>query len=58
MTAMPVTSWVIGRDDLFGLPSAAPLLAGGLDSIGMTSASNIGAVATLWNTESATQGAP
>lgn len=58
MTAMPVTSWVVGRDDLFGLPSAAPLLAGGLDSIGMTSASNIGAVATLWNTESATQGAP
>lgn len=58
MTAMPVASWVVGRDDLFGLPSAAPLLAGALDSIGMTSASNIGAVATLWNTVSTTQGAP
>jgi hypothetical protein len=58
MAAMPVASWVVGRDDLFGLPSAAPLAAGGLESIGMTSASNIGAVATLWNSESATHGAP
>lgn len=57
MTGMPVASWVVGRDDLFGLPSAAPLVAGGLGSIGMTSAHNIGEVATLWNTEGATQGA-
>lgn len=58
MTGMAVASWVVGRDDLFGLPSATPLAAGGLDSIGMTAASNIGAVATLWNTETAPQGAP
>lgn len=48
MTGLPVHSWVAGRDDLFGMPSAAPMTDGGLQSIGMVAGGSLGMVSQLW----------
>lgn len=54
MTGMPVEAWVLGRDDLFGLPTAGVLEAAGIDAVGMVAGSRVSDVTSLWLAETTT----